>query len=85
VWNTFSHVRPYPPTAFRKLLSTETENLVRGGGLELEFIGAWGTRLYLENRVFRVLGGCVDLLWPPNDPIGWTVVLQKKLKTSSGV
>jgi len=78
VWNTFSHVRPYPPDAFRKLLGTETEHLVRGERSELEFIGAWGTRYFISNQFLRVLGSCLDLLWPPHDPIGWTIILRRK-------
>jgi SAM-dependent methyltransferase len=78
VWNTFSHVRPYPPDAFRKFLDTETEHLVRGEGSELEFIGAWGTRYYISNHFLRVFGSCLDLLWPPHDPIGWTIILKRK-------
>lgn len=31
VWNTFSHVRPYPPAAIRKLLADAKESFVRPG------------------------------------------------------
>lgn len=43
VWETFSHVRPYPPIAVQKLLRTQTEAYVRGRHrralpFEIEFV-----------------------------------------------
>jgi SAM-dependent methyltransferase len=78
VWNTFSHVRPYPPNTFLKLLRSDTENYIRGARLDLSYEGAWGTRHYFESRAIMFLSGVVDLLMPTANPIGWTIVLRKK-------
>jgi SAM-dependent methyltransferase len=76
-WNTFSHIRPYPPMAFRKLLSQSTEGYIRGGHIPLEFEGAWGIRWYHMGKVVRTVGQIVDMLFPPSNPIGWTIVLRR--------
>jgi SAM-dependent methyltransferase len=77
VWGTFSHVRPYPPSAFEKLLSKSVENYLDGRRLELVMEGYWGARRYYPGKLRRVIGQLIDLLWPPGDPIGWTIVLKK--------
>lgn len=79
VWNTFSHIRPYPPTAFRKLLGSATENYLRGGkegDLYLEY--EQGYRHYSSNRMLMFALSIIDLLFPPSSPLGWTIVLHKK-------
>ncbi|MPZ57886.1 MAG: methyltransferase domain-containing protein [Rhizobiales bacterium] len=78
VWATFSHVRPYPPMAFRKLLSSDTEGYVRDGRIDLAFEGAWGTRWYVRNRHLSFLLSALDVMLKPHDPTGWTIVLRKK-------
>lgn len=78
VWNTFSHVRPYPPDAFRKLLKSDTENYIRDSGIPVVIEGAWGQRFYSRNRLINFLSSVFDLLWRPSDPIGWVIVLRKK-------
>lgn len=78
VWNTFSHVRPYPPIAIRKLLSLPTEGYIGGTRIPLTVEGAWGTRWYCQGRIARFLGGTIDMLLPPDDDaIGWTIVLRR--------
>ena len=78
VWDTFSHVRPYTPTALRKFLASETESYIRDGGVALVFEGAWGTRRYVANRTLFFLLGLVDFVFKPRDPIGWTIILRKR-------
>lgn len=78
VWNTFSHVRPYPPDAFRKLLGSATENYIRESQVNLEFLNAWGTRRYFKSRPMMFVSGIFNLLFPSSDPIGWTILLRKK-------
>lgn len=85
VWNTFSHVRPYPPDAFRKLLRSDTENYIRESQIDLTYINAWGSRHYFERRSIMFVAGILDLLIPPRNPIGWTIVLRKKTPVSVGV
>jgi SAM-dependent methyltransferase len=78
VWDTFSHVRPYTPTALRKLLASETESYIRDGSIALVFEGGWGTRRYVANRTLFVLLGLRDFVFKPRNPIGWTIVLRKR-------
>jgi SAM-dependent methyltransferase len=78
VWNTFSHVRPYPPAAFVKLLASPTENYLKAEEFGLTIEGYWGNRFYFRNRILVFLSRVFDLLWPPRDPIGWTIVLRKE-------
>jgi len=80
VWNTFSHIRPYPPAAFQKLLNSETEHYLHDGYIGLVFEGAWGTRWYVDNRAVFFLLSLLDFIVKPSNPIGWTIVLRKKLK-----
>jgi len=77
VWNTFSHIRPYPPQAFQKLLSSATENYIRDGKFNLQFECAQGYRFYFSNRWPMFLSSIYDLIFPTNNPIGWTIVLKK--------
>jgi hypothetical protein len=82
VWNTFSHVRPYPPDAFRKLLKSDTENYIRDSGIPLVLETAWGQRHYFESRLITFLLSVLDLLWKPGNPIGWVIVLRKTKSTA---
>ena len=82
VWNTFSHIRPYPPDAFRKLLGSDTENYIRESQIDLIYENAWGSRHYFENRAMMFASGVLDLLMPPGNPIGWTIILRKKIPAS---
>jgi SAM-dependent methyltransferase len=77
VWNTFSHIRPYPPIAFHKLLSMSVEGYIGGTRIPLEVEGAWGTRWYARGKVTQFVARVVDLLLPPSNPIGWTIVLRR--------
>jgi ubiquinone/menaquinone biosynthesis C-methylase UbiE len=77
VWDTFSHVRPYTPTALHKLLAKDTEGYVRDGSIDLVFEGAWGTRRYAANRTLFFLFGVLDFVFKPRNPIGWTMILRK--------
>lgn len=78
VWNTFSHIRPYPPVAFRKLLFSATENYLREEQPRFEVADAHGCRFYFRNRLANFVFSLFDLLLPPGDPIGWTIVLRRK-------
>lgn len=78
VWGSFSHIRPYPPTAFQKLLIKPTENYLREGQPQLEFVDAQGYRFFFERRAVMFASSLIDLLSPPGDPIGWTIILRRK-------
>lgn len=77
VWNTFSHIRPYPPTAFRKLLSSDTENYLREGAPRLAVADVQGSRFYFRCRTLNFASSVIDFLLPPENPIGWTIVLRR--------
>jgi SAM-dependent methyltransferase len=81
VWNTFSHIRPYPPAAFAKLLSSATENYLFKTPVMLKIECVQGYRHYFANRAVTFAASIFDLLFPPSDPIGWTIVLRKKEET----
>lgn len=78
VWGTFSHIRPYPPPAFRKLLSHKTEGYIGDQALPLDLELELGTRWYVSNKRLAVLSRAIDILMPAADPIGWTIVLRKR-------
>lgn len=82
VWNTFSHIRPYPPDAFRKLLGSDTENYIRESQIDLSYVNAWGSRRYFKSQTMMFASGILDLLIPPKNPIGWTILLRKEDHTS---
>lgn len=77
IWNTFSHIRPYPPASFRKLLTSKTEAYLSGEAIPLHVEAAYGTRFYFRNRLLIFLSRVLDLLLPPTNPIGWTIILRK--------
>ncbi len=77
VWNTFSHIRPYPPSAFKKLLKTSTENYIKRDPLDLYTVDFFGSRYFFKSRVLNFLFGILDIIFPTSDPIGWIVILKK--------
>jgi SAM-dependent methyltransferase len=78
VWGTFSHIRPYPPAAFAKLLTCAVENYIRDTTPPLDFEYAQGCRHYSTSRAVTFASSIFDLLFPPRDPIGWTIILRRK-------
>lgn len=78
VWNTFSHVRPYTPDSFRKLLENDTESYIRGMRSDLIYENAWGSRYYFKNKALMFASSVLDLLFPPREPSGWTIILRKQ-------
>jgi SAM-dependent methyltransferase len=77
VWNTFSHIRPYPPDAFQKLLRSRTEGYIRQSAIDMKLEAAYGSRYSFRWRPLQFLSSILDLLWPPSDPIGWTIILRR--------
>lgn len=78
VWGTFSHIRPYPPQAFRKLLSNKREAYIGDQALPLVLELGFGTRWYSSNKALAFILRGIDILIPASDPIGWTIVLRKR-------
>lgn len=77
VWGTFSHIRPYPPAAFRKLLSAKVEGYIGGTRLPLRMEASFATRFTFDSRLLTFISRTIDLAFPSSDPIGWTVILCK--------
>lgn len=77
VWGTFSHICPYPPAAFSKLLSCAVENYLRDAPPALEIECVQGYRHYFTSRTATFASSILDLIFQPRDPIGWTIVLHK--------
>lgn len=78
VWNTFSHIRPYPPEAFAKLLGSRTEEYLHARTIPARLEAAYGFRRYVEGRpALQALSNAFDLVVPPRDPQGWTIILRK--------
>jgi SAM-dependent methyltransferase len=78
VWNTFSHVRPYPPEAFEKLLGSRTEEYIHAKAIPATLEAAYGFSRYFGNSpALQALSNAADLMVTPRDPLGWTVVLRK--------
>ncbi|MBI4872219.1 MAG: class I SAM-dependent methyltransferase [Candidatus Riflebacteria bacterium] len=78
VWNTFSHVRPYPPAAIQKLLTTATEDYVRTDRclpkLAIERVFTYGS--VFDSRLGRLLTALLGLLLPWGHT-GYAVVLRR--------
>ena len=79
VWNTFSHIRPYPPVAFKKLLKSSTENYIRNKPLDLYFVDSFGHRFYFRKKIISLLSNIWDMVNVASEPMGWTIILRKKL------
>jgi SAM-dependent methyltransferase len=78
VWNTFSHVRPYPPEALVKLLGSRTEEYLHARTIPATLEAAYGFRRYVESMpALQALSNAMDLLVPTRDPQGWTIILRK--------
>lgn len=77
VWNTFSHIRPYPPASFRKLLARSTEGYLYTEPLKLTLEGFWGKRAYFRRPFFNFAFGALDIVFTPHNPIGWLIILRK--------
>ncbi len=79
VWETFSHIRPYPPSAVRKLISTQTEAYVRGRHpralpFEIEFVLYHGPSF--EWLPLRALAAVWGVLFPFGRS-GYAMVLRR--------
>jgi SAM-dependent methyltransferase len=85
VWNTFSHVRPYPPMAVRKLIRTQTEAYVRGGHrnplpFQIEFVLYHGP--IFECLPMRALAALWGVMLPFGRS-GYAMVLRRTADTGA--
>jgi SAM-dependent methyltransferase len=77
VWNTFSHVRPYPPIAFSKLLNRATEAFVHEAPIPLALERGFAFKARIKNPVVSGLIRAWQITLPPSRPQGYVIVLRK--------
>lgn len=63
VWNTFTHIRPYPPEAIQKILTYEVkETLTRIKGLRIDYVFYFGPQLKVFGRDVPLAGTVINLI-----------------------
>lgn len=80
VWNTFSHIRPYPPAAIQKLLTNEKEDFIRGDQSHLDrlHIGdVYYSGRYFNNRLMFLLASAWVHFVPLSRKHAYVLVLYK--------
>lgn len=75
VWNTFSHIRPYPPISLYKLLNVPTEGYLGKTSLPLKLLASHATRA--GNGLAARITALLDPILPASDPDGWIIVCEK--------
>ena len=79
VWNTFSHVRPYPPIAFKKLFGTSTEGFIQDNSIPLKLECYFAFRRVSHNRLITGLMNTLNVAIPPRWPSGYVLILRKNV------
>jgi SAM-dependent methyltransferase len=82
VWNTFSHVRPYPPVAIEKLITKETEDFVRPEKnylKKLRILHIYFQGRYFKNRLLFLLSNTWTYFIPWSRKYAYILVLTKVL------
>lgn len=80
VWNTFSHIRPYPPSAIQKLLTNEKEDFVRNKQNyldKLRIAHVYYQGRYFKNRLMFLLSNAWAYFIPWSRKYGYVLVLYK--------
>lgn len=77
VWNTFSHIKPYPPVAFEKLLGKSTEGFIQSKSIPLQLESYFAFNGSYRNRVLTGLKRALDIAIPPRCPSGYVIILRK--------
>ncbi len=81
VWDTFSHIRPYPPSAIQKLLTKETEDFVRPKDNhlnELEILHVYYQGKYFKNKIIFLLSQAWTNIVPESRKYAYVAILRKK-------
>ena len=78
VWNTFSHVKPYPPIAIRKLLDKTTEGFVHESDLPLILESSFSFSNSFRSLILTGLKRAFDIAFPPRFPSGYVIILRKQ-------
>ncbi len=81
IWETFSHVRPYPPKAIEKLLHSELESYLNEREenfiKDLSIEGIFYNGKYFKNSVLRNLSNTISFFTPLNRR-GYIMILRKQ-------
>jgi|GEM_PF-974132 len=77
IWNTFSHIKAYPPIAFQKLLSSQTEGFVRAGALPLVMECHYAFTSSSRSMIWTGLKRTLNLIFHPGNPTGYVIILKK--------
>ena len=83
VWNTFSHIKPYPPIAFEKLLGSSTEGFIKDQALSLKLERYFAFGIPSRFRVVTGLKRAINIAFPSRQPSGYVIILRKPLGVSS--
>lgn len=82
VWNTFSHIKPYPPIAFKKLLGSSTEGFIQDHALSLKLERYYAFGAPSRLRFVTGLKRAVNIAFPSRRPTGYVIILRKPLGVS---
>lgn len=77
VWNTFSHIKPYPPITFKKLFNKSTEGFIQEKYLPLELEHYFAFSRVSRNRLITGLINTLNVAIPPRWPSGYVLILRK--------
>lgn len=79
VWNTFSHIKPYPPMAFHKLLGSSTEGFIQDQTLSLKLERYYAFGVSSRTRIVTGLRRAINIAFRPHRPSGYVIILRKPL------
>lgn len=77
VWNTFSHLKPYPPIAFEKLLGKSTEGFIKDQSLPLRLERAYAFGPASRFKVLTGLKRAFNIAFSSRIPTGYVIILRK--------
>lgn len=78
VWTTFSHIKPYPPIAFEKLLGKSTEGFMLNKTLPLQVEAYYAFSAACRSRILTGIKRALDIAMPPRWPSGYVIILRKR-------
>lgn len=77
VWNTFSHIKPYPPMAFEKLLNKSTEGFLSEGFVPLRLEHSFAFGASSRFKWITGLKRALNIAIPARRPTGYVIILKK--------
>ncbi len=77
VWNTFSHIKPYPPMAFEKLLNKSTEGFLSESYLPLRLERSFAFSAISRFKWLTRLKRTLNIAFPARRPTGYVIILKK--------